>query len=74
MVRLIELNRNVIETQTFRFQFHNGSINSILLAEALFDAKRFQFQNGSINSVKRRKPFRALTMFQFQNGSINSHP
>ena len=53
-----------------KFQFHNGSIKSVVVIVIANRLNKFQFHNGSI---KRKKWQAWITMrlpFQFHNGSI----
>ena len=56
-----------------QFQFHNGSIKSIMGAVAVLNWLRFQFHNGSIKRIILFELFYRVTVkFQFHNGSIKS--
>ena len=54
------------------FQFHNGSIKSLLTQGALTSAHTFQFHNGSIKRFQSTISDAAGESFQFHNGSIKS--
>ena len=70
MVRLKAGRGERVRRKTYRFQFHNGSIKSIVALVHFDDVVLFQFHNGSIKShyANPHKPY--SVKFQFHNGSI----
>ena len=53
MVRLKVKGEFFMAVKMFVFQFHNGSIKSIISEDAAKALLRFQFHNGSIKSLYR---------------------
>ena len=74
MVRLKDANDMVNLQVDPEFQFHNGSIKSVMIPPVIHRYATFQFHNGSIKSSFQKATVDAQTSFQFHNGSIKRQP
>ena len=54
----------------YQFQFHNGSIKSLEISDAIAEVVVFQFHNGSIKRKCIARLWQRGLQFQFHNGSI----
>ena len=69
MVRLKDGGLQMLFCEIEKFQFHNGSIKSVVSRRGVV-SRRFQFHNGSIKSCTSIKLRSVWNWFQFHNGSI----
>jgi len=74
MVRFKGASRAQRHASNFKFQSHNGSIQSWKRHGELQIKFRFQSHNGSIQSPSARRVASSVTMFQSHNGSIQRRP
>jgi len=54
------------------FQFHYGSVKSLVYFIIIIITKRFQFHYGSVKSMTGRSKVLSMYQFQFHYGSVKS--
>ena len=55
------------------FQFHKGTIRTIIGFSYVYEAPTFQFHKGTIRTEKKKHHLSYLNTFQFHKGTIRTY-